>query len=144
MAHHIYAFTARRALWVVSAALIAAGAGPAMAQSNGSGTAGQFQAGYGGARYTTASPQRYGMRDENGNLLVVNGLIQAGASAYSNTSGGAGVSGGRWGINSSTAIGNNLNVVVQGNWNTVIVNSTQINNGNVTAGRELNGSVNID
>ena len=33
----------------------------------------------------------------------------------------------------STAIGNNLVVITQGSWNTVIVNSNQVNNGNVTA-----------
>ncbi|MNT63655.1 hypothetical protein D3C72_2014870 [compost metagenome] len=44
-------------------------------------------------------------------------------------------------IAGATAIGNNLNVVVQGNRNTVIVNSTQTNTGNITAGTALNGSL---
>ena len=39
----------------------------------------------------------------------------------------------------STAIGNNLVVVTQGSWNTVIINSTQTNNGNVSASSSLNG-----
>ena len=34
---------------------------------------------------------------------------------------------------SSQAIGNQLNVVTQGNWNTVIVNSNQTNNGDISA-----------
>ena len=37
----------------------------------------------------------------------------------------------------STAIGNNLTVVTQGNYNTVIVNSNQVNNGAVTAGSKV-------
>ena len=47
-------------------------------------------------------------------------------------------------LGGATAIGNNLNVTVQGNWNTVIIDSTQINNGDVTANVELNGQVDLD
>ena len=46
-------------------------------------------------------------------------------------------------IGGSTAIGNQLNVVVQGSWNTVIVNSNQTNNGDVTAGTALNGTLDL-
>lgn len=125
----------------IAALLIPAGA---TAQTAGSGGMGSMQAGYGGARYTTARPQTGSTRDSNGNRLIVNGIIQAGASAYSDTSGGvssnfSGVGGGNGTtIGGSTAIGNSLNVVVQGNHNTVIVNSTQVNNGNVNAGTNLN------
>lgn len=118
----------------------------AAAQSAGSSGLGGYQAGYGASRYTTARPQTGSTRDENGNRLIVNGIIQAGASAYSSASGGVSSSfsgaGGNGGtaIGGSTAIGNNLNVVVQGNHNTVIVNSSQVNNGDVTAGTNLNGT----
>ena len=118
----------------------------AAAQSAGSSGLGGYQAGYGASRYTTARPQTGSTRDENGNRLIVNGIIQAGASAYSSASGGVSSSfsgaGGAGGtaIGGSTAIGNNLNVVVQGNHNTVIVNSSQVNNGDVTAGTNLNGT----
>ena len=60
----------------------------ASAQSYGSGGAAQFQAGYGGARYTTARPVTGSTRDANGNRLIVDGLIQTGASSYSSSSGG--------------------------------------------------------
>lgn len=123
--------------------------GVALAQSQGS-NPGQFQAGYGGARYTTARAQTGSTRDANGNRLIVNGLIQSGASAYSSASGGvsssysgAGSQNGGTTIGGSTAIANSLNVVVQGNWNTVIVNSRQTNNGNVNAGTALNGTLNL-
>jgi holdfast attachment protein HfaA len=130
-----------------TAAAIAALALPAAAAAQSAGSSGMasYQAGYGGSRYTTARPQTGSTRDENGNRLIVNGLIQSGASAYSSTSGGvsssfSGAGGSGTTIGGSTAIGNNLNVVVQGNHNTVIVNSRQTNNGDVTAGTNLNAS----
>jgi holdfast attachment protein HfaA len=123
--------------------------GAARAQSNGAGGLGQFREGYGGARSTTSRPTSGAMRDANGTLLVVNGLIQAGASSYSSATAGAsayvnGTGSGNGAIGGASAIGNSLNVVVQGNHNTVIVNSTQVNNGAVTAGTELNGNVDLD
>jgi holdfast attachment protein HfaA len=102
-----------------------------------------YQSGYGGARYTTARPQTGSTRDQNGNRLIVNGIIQTGASAYSSASGGvssswSGAGAGGTTLGGSTAIGNSLNVVVQGDHNTVIVNSRQTNNGDVTAGTNVN------
>ena len=122
----------------------------ASAQSGTSGL-GQFQAGYGAARYTTARPVTGSTRDANGNRLVVDGLIQSGASSYSSATGGVataysgagGQSNGQTQIGGATAIGNSLNVVVQGNNNTVIVNSNQTNTGNVTAGTALNGTLRL-
>ena len=121
----------------------------AAAQSAGSSGMSSYQAGYGGARYSTARPQSGSTRDANGNRLIVDGIIQAGASSYSSATGGvsssfSGVGGnGGMAIGGSTAIGNSLNVVVQGNHNTVIVNSTQVNNGAVTAGTSLNGTLRL-
>ncbi len=93
-----------------------------------------------GALYHSAAADRI-TRDTNGNRLIVDGLIQNGASAYSSATGGvsssysgAGGAGGLNAIGGASAIGNSLNVVVQGNHNTVIVNSTQTNNGAITAG----------
>ena len=121
----------------------------AAAQSAGSSGMGAYSAGYGGARYTTARPQSGSTRDANGNRLIIDGIIQAGASTWSSATGGvsssyagAGSAGGT-AIGGSTAIGNSLNVVVQGNHNTVIVNSTQVNNGAVTAGTALNGTLRL-
>ncbi|HWW12270.1 MAG TPA: holdfast anchoring protein HfaA [Brevundimonas sp.] len=136
-------------LKVAAAILLAAAALPvaAQAQSAGSSSMGTYTSGYGGARYSTAQPQTGSTRDSNGNRLIVNGIIQSGASAYSSTSGGVGnnyTGAGRGQtIGGSTAIGNSLNVVVQGNHNTVIVNSSQVNNGNVTAGTDLNGTLRL-
>jgi holdfast attachment protein HfaA len=130
---------------------LAALSAPAMAQNSGSSGLSGFQAGYGGSRYTTATAQTGSTRDANGNRLIVDGIIQSGASSYSRASGGvassyagagASANGGTT-IGGSTAIGNSLNVVVQGNHNTVIVNSRQTNTGNINAGTALNGTLNL-
>jgi len=95
------------------------------------------------------------LRDANGNLTVVNGQFTSSAfsqqtgvqnmgvmsssqlSSLGNSSGGVGSTGTAYG--GATAIGNSLNVVTVGNNNTVVVNSTQTNNGNQTATVNLNG-----
>ncbi len=116
----------------------------AQAQSSGSAGLAQFQAGYNASRYTTAQAITGTTRDANGNRLVVNGLIQNGASSYSSATTGVGsATGGRTTLGGATAIGNSLNVVVQGNNNTVVVNSNQTNTGNVQAGTTLNGNLDL-
>lgn len=89
-------------------------------------------------------------RDANGNRVILDGRIMTGmdqstlsavngsAGAWAQASAGAGFGGG---ITSGAAIGNQLNVITQGNWNTVIVNSTQTNNGNQTT--VLNGKIDL-
>ena len=87
---------------------------------------------------------RAGNRDPNGNLLIVNGLIsQAGQVAQQESvqTSGTGVGGVGGGQASATAIGNNLNVQVSGQWNTVIVNSKQTNTGSQSASAGLNGQL---
>lgn len=141
----------------IAAVAVSAGCGllatAAAAQTAGSTGLAQFQAGYGGSRYTTSQAQTGSTRDANGNRLVVDGIIQAGASSYSSQSSGASTAyygsgsssnGSGTTIGGSTAIGNQLNVVVQGNRNTVIVNSRQTNNGNITAGTVLNGTLDLN
>lgn len=134
-----------------TATLLAATA-VAQAQSTGASGLSSFQGGYGNARSTITSNTTGSTRDENGNRLIVDGIIQTGVSSYASSSSGvssswAGVgsssSSGGTTIGGATAIGNNLNVVVQGNHNTVIVNSRQTNNGNITAGTVLNGTLNL-
>lgn len=87
------------------------------------------------------------LRDGNGNLTVVNGQFtssnmsqQSGVQqmstissmssqgSFSNTTGVGGMS-----TATATAIGNQLNVVTVGNNNTVVVDSSQTNNGNQSA-----------
>jgi len=91
-------------------------------------------------------------RDGQGNRVILDGRImtgsdlsslsyasgQASASAWAQASSGAGVSGAVQG----SAIGNQLNVITQGNYNTVVVNATQTNTGNQNT--VLNGGINLD
>jgi holdfast attachment protein HfaA len=107
-----------------------------------------YNAGYGRVADEENQPVDPTMRDANGNLVVVDGIIQAGQdqSVFSNFGAGgafdtaAGVST----SSAASAVGNNLVVVTQGNNNTVVVNSTQTNTGNVSASTSLNGGVSND
>ncbi len=89
------------------------------------------------------------LRDANGNLTVVNGQftsssfsrqtgVQTMGTIGSSTLSALGTTGGTYGT--ASAIGNSLNVVVVGNNNTTVVNSSQTNTGNITATTSLNGS----
>lgn len=110
--------------------------GAASAQSMSSNSA-SYNAGYGrtaGSENQAVNPYT---RDANGNRVIIDGVIETGSDQSSFTrsdySGVASsVSGAQTG--SASAIGNNLSVITQGNYNTVIIDSTQINNGNVSAG----------
>lgn len=92
------------------------------------GGAGDFSSAFGMGWDSFDSPINPSSRDENGNRVIVSGRIQIEGS----------LSGGLMddfatGIGSATAIGNQLNVITQGNYNTVIVDSTQVNNGDISA-----------
>jgi holdfast attachment protein HfaA len=114
---------------LVSAAL----AGTAAAQSATTNAA-QFNGGYGRTQGTENIPFRPSTRDANRNRIIVDGVIQTGDDNSTFVRGDSAGSGAAYaGGAGSTAIGNNLVVITQGSWNTVIVNSNQVNNGNVTA-----------
>lgn len=112
----------------------------AQAQSMSTNSA-SFNAGYGRVSGQENRAADFGTRDANGNRIIVDGIIQTGSdqSYFSRTDGGVGSNSSGVGGGGSTAIGNNLVVVTQGNYNTVIVNSNQTNNGNVTAGSKTSG-----
>jgi holdfast attachment protein HfaA len=109
--------------------------------------AASYNAGYGTAAGQENQAANPNLRDANGNLTVVNGQItsasygQSGVQSASTLSSyNASTTSGVSTYGSATAIGNSLNVVTVGNNNTVIVDSTQINNGNQTATTNTNGS----
>jgi holdfast attachment protein HfaA len=85
--------------------------------------------GYGA--YNQNSASNYSLRDQNGNLTMVDGRVTS--AQYSQGTGGAMNAYGQ-----ATAIGNQLSVTVIGSRNTTIIDSTQINNGNQTATADLN------
>ena len=109
-------------------------------QAEGFANSAIYNSGYGGSPGQENRPISGSMRDANGNLLIVNGIM-TGASSFSQQEGlrqtGVGGPGGA----SATAIGNNLNVTVNGAWNNVIVNSQQTNNGDQKASASLNGQL---
>ncbi|MEO9972000.1 MAG: holdfast anchoring protein HfaA [Hyphomonadaceae bacterium] len=95
-------------------------------------------------------PFEPGTRDVNGNRLIVDGRIITGDdlssfSTNSLASGGQSLSGAGF-FNQpqgqTSAIGNQLNVITEGSFNTVIVNSNQTNNGDQTA--ILNGELDLN
>jgi holdfast attachment protein HfaA len=123
-------------------------AGTASAQAVDYSNAATYNTAYGmsaGQENSTVNPS---LRDGNGNLTVVTGQFtsssmsqQSGAQTMGPFSNGSTSSGVGFGSATGTAsaIGNSLNVVTNGNNNTVIVNSTQTNNGNQTATVAING-----
>ena len=112
-------------------------------------SAASYNNGYGmtaGQENQAANPN---LRDANGNLTLVNGQftsanfgqsgVQSASTLGSYASSTSGTSTSTT-TGTATAIGNSLNVTVVGNHNTVVVNSSQINNGNQTATVTTNGS----
>jgi holdfast attachment protein HfaA len=122
--------------------------GAAQAQTINTNSA-SFNGGFNRAPGSENQPVDVQMTDINGNLVVVNGQVTsaaagslfASAGAVASASGMAGAADSFSGAGgaSASAIGNNLSVVTEGNNNTVIVNSVQTNNGNVTATANVNG-----
>lgn len=86
------------------------------------------------------APVNSSLRDANGNLEVVNGKITS--SSFGEVGGVQNYRGGTSGVGgttSATAIGNQLNVITAGSNNIVIVDSTQINNGDQNANANNGG-----
>ena len=105
--------------------------------------AAEFERPYGFAYGQEDRPFEPGTRDANGNRLIVNGRILNGASSLT---GGLGTAWGQTGgapgmLGGSAVIGNQLNVITNGSFNTVIIDSTQINNGDQSAA--LNGKLDL-
>ncbi len=146
--------TIRAGGFAVLLALAATGAAEAQSAS---GTASQYARGYSSGLSGMSTPVNASVRDVNGNLTILDGVIQTGND--SSVFGKLSVSGaldqfaGAGGVTTSTgtatgtatAIGNNLVVVTSGSYNTVIVNANQTNTGTVTATTTvLNGKVKLD
>jgi holdfast attachment protein HfaA len=90
--------------------------------------AGSFSRAFGMDWESFDAPIDPATRDSNGNRVIVNGRIDIEGTLTGGLMDGFGS-----GLGSAQAIGNQLNVITQGNYNTVIVDSTQINNGDVRA-----------
>jgi holdfast attachment protein HfaA len=133
---------------LVSAVLgMASAAEPAFAQTMTSSSA-SYNSGWGRTADEENQPINPSLRDANGNLQVINGIITNSSNQGLFSGGGVATSGS--GASSSgsgafasgaTAIGNNLSVVTEGDYNTVIIDSRQTNNGTVTANSSTSGGV---
>ncbi|VAV93880.1 hypothetical protein MNBD_ALPHA06-1748 [hydrothermal vent metagenome] len=104
---------------------------------------GQLNIPYGRTYRDENTPYNPSSRDANGNRVIINGRMFAGDGSSLSGGLGSGFFGGQNSFGSQTgfggagaagagAIGNQLNVLTVGNYNTVIIDSTQINNGNQT------------
>lgn len=142
-------FTARIGACVAGFLAAAAISGVAQAQTMNANSA-SFNAGYGRYSGEENQPVNVSMSDANGNTTIVNGEVTSaqGGSIFANSTGiNASASAGAFdnfsgagGSSSATAIGNNLNVVTEGDNNTVIVTSVQSNSGPITATANGNGN----
>lgn len=124
----------------VAAALFGLSAG---AGAQEAGSLAQFERPYGFGYGEETRPYDAGTRDRNGNRVIVNGLIEGGTGLGSGLQTRWGQTEGAQGmIGSGSAIGNQLNVITNGSFNTVIIDSTQTNNGDQTVA--LNGELNLN
>ncbi|MEQ9314331.1 MAG: holdfast anchoring protein HfaA [Henriciella sp.] len=102
-----------------------------------------FERPYGYGYGQESQPFSAGTRDASNNRVIVNGLIEGGTGLGMSLNTGWGQTQGASGmIGTGTAVGNQLNVITNGNNNTVIIDSTQINNGDQTV--VLNGELNLN
>ncbi len=123
---------------LAGAILMAAAAGSACAQTMSSNSA-SYNSGWGRTPDQENQAASAQMRDANGNLVVVDGVIMNSTNQNLFSGGGVSSSGSGAFAGGATAIGNSLSVVTQGNDNTVIIDSRQINNGTVTATSTTSG-----
>jgi holdfast attachment protein HfaA len=113
-------------LIVLASVGLAALASPALADPVGD--SGDFDRAFAMDGESFGAPIPMSTRDEDGNRVIINGRMELEGTLSGGLMDGFGS-----GIGSAQAIGNQLNVVTQGNYNTVIVDSTQINNGDISA-----------
>ena len=108
-----------------------------------------FQQGYSGGLSSFESQVNVSTYAQGTNSVFVDGVSQIGSdqsvfSKVGSTTGASDSFNGAGAVGGASAIGNSLSVNVSGQYNTVVVNSTQVNNGNVSATTVLNGKVNLD
>ena len=110
------------------------------AEAQAASSVSEFERPFGYGYGQESQPYSAAGRDASGNRVIINGLIEGGTglgtglyTGWGQTEGASGM------IGTGTAVGNQLNVITTGNYNTVIIDSTQINNGdqNVVLNGEL-------
>lgn len=113
-----------------------------VANAQAASSASEFERPYGFGYGEESTPFTAASRDASNNRVIINGLINGGTglgtglyTSWGQTDGAPGM------LGSGTAIGNQLNVITNGNYNTVIIDSTQINNGDQSV--VLNGELDL-
>jgi len=110
-------------------------------------SASEFERPFGMTYGQELTPYDASTRSANGARTIVNGLIEGGSgvafgSANAMASSSASASAFAGGYSQGAAVGNQLNVITQGSYNTVIVNAQQTNTGSQTV--VLNGKLNLN
>jgi len=112
----------------------------ASANAQAASYASEFERPYGFGYGEEQRPFEANTRDRLGNRVIINGLIEGGTGLGTGLHTGWGQTEGASGmLGSGTAVGNQLNVITNGSNNTIIIDSTQINNGDQTV--VLNGEL---
>lgn len=134
-------------VWLCASAAAIFAASAAMAQSTAANPS-EWNRPYGQAY--GAETQAYVGARRGGNRVVLNGIIQTGVgvsaqvNAMTQSQTGVGLNSqsqsGLFNTAGASAIGNQLNVVVNGNYNTVVVNNRQTNTGDITANAGANAN----
>ena len=107
--------------------------------------AGEYERPYGFAYGEEERPFDAGTRDGLSNRIIVDGRIMvgddlSGLTQYGLYNGQQTQSGA--GYSQGSAVGNQLNVITNGSYNTIVIDSTQVNNGDQTV--ILNGELKLD
>lgn len=119
------------------------GAVPGTALAQEAGYLSEFERPYGFGYGEESRPFDAGSRDISGNRVIINGLIEGGTGLGTSLYTGWGQTEGASGmLGSGTAVGNQLNVITNGSNNTVIIDATQINNGDQSV--VLNGELDLN
>ena len=133
----------------LTTAILAVIAGAGVAQANPAAQfTGEFERPYGFGYGEENSAYDANTRDLNGNRVIIDGRIIVGddlsnlssSGVYGYRFQGSGATYGR--SPNATVSGNQLNVITQGSNNTIVIDSTQINNGDQTV--DLNGELDLD
>ena len=132
-----------RYVWLSLVVGMSGAIAPAVSSAQEASYLSEFERPYGYGYGQEEQPFNAGTRDANGNRVVVNGLIGGGTGLGFGLNTGWGQTDGASGmIGSGTAVGNQLNVITNGSTNTIIIDATQINNGDQSV--VLNGELNLN
>ena len=119
------------------------GAAPVAALAQEAGYLSEFERPYGFGYGEETRPFDARSRDGFGNRVIINGLIEGGSGLGTSLYTGWGQTEGASGmLGTGTAVGNQLNVITNGSNNTVIIDATQINNGDQSV--VLNGELDLN